>query len=320
MLWGLQYTHKITREGWCAIGGKSSAPAAPDPTATSQAQTASNIQTAGYNKALNSNDVYSPLGNSTWTVTGKDPTTGAPIYANNITLNPYAQTALTETQQNQALTGSLGGQLLNGIGSQYTSPMSTSNLPGIRSSLDPATMGDSAVQNAENTSYNSQMSLLQPQMDQQSKALEDQLAAEGITQGSDAYNTAKDNLQRQQATTSAAVASGAVGQGIGLQNQEFGQGVTATGVQNTAQAQQLAQDQSLYMQPLSVYNAFQTGAQPQMPGFQATPAVSAAGTNTSGNVWNAYQGNVNASNSNNASANATLGTLGSLGMTAAMFY
>ena len=301
------------------MGGKSSAPAAPDPTATSAAQTASNIQTADFNKTLNSNNVYSPLGNSTWTQTGTDPKTGAPIWANNITLTPSAQTALQESQANQATAGSLGGRLLNNVGSTYTSPMSTSNLPGIRTSLDPTTMGDPSVQNAEQTSYNSQMSLLQPQMDQSSKALEDQLAAEGITQGSDAYNTAKDNLQRQQATTSAAVASGAVGQGIGLQNQLFGQGATGAGFTNQAQ-QQLAQDQALYMQPLSVYNAFQTGAQPQMPGFQATPAVSAAGTNTSGNVWNAYQGNVNATNANNAASNATLGTVGSLAMTAAMFY
>jgi len=188
-------------------------------------------------------------------------------------------------------------------------------VPGIRNSVDPTSMGDPAIQNAERTSYNAQMGLLQPGMDQQSKGLEDQLAAEGITQGSDNYDTAKANLERTQGQIQAGVAGNAVQQGIGLQNQLFGQDLSNAGFNNQAAAQQLSQDFGIYNQPLNTLNAFQSGSQVSMPQFQATNPVNMAGTNTSGNVWNAYQGNVNNANSQNAASNALWSGIASLGGT-----
>ena len=65
--------------------GKPSAPAAPDPQATAQAQTQSNVATATANAGLNRIDQYSPLGSSTYDITGNNPD-GTPEYSQTIAL------------------------------------------------------------------------------------------------------------------------------------------------------------------------------------------------------------------------------------------
>ena len=83
----------------CKKGGKK--PATPDPVAVTRAQTESNQDTAAYNAAINRTSTYTPQGSSVFTNTGTDPTTGAPIYRQDVTLSPDAQ-ALYEQQTAQS--------------------------------------------------------------------------------------------------------------------------------------------------------------------------------------------------------------------------
>ncbi len=114
--------------------------------------------------------------------------------------------------------------------------ISTQGLPGQQFDINGATMGDPAVQNAVQQSYAGQMQLLQPQLDQQKQQLQTQLMDQGIPQGSDAWNTAMANLNRNQAVQTQQALTSATQQGIGLQGQLFGQAATAQGAHNTAQA------------------------------------------------------------------------------------
>ena len=110
--------------------------------------------------------------------------------------------------------------------------------------------------------YQQQANILDPQFARSQARLENQLANQGITRGSEAWNTAMQeaNLQKQQAYESAR--QSAIGQGVsaasglyqnqlagmGAANQalgqQFGQGVTAQQAQNAAQAQQFGQNQA----------------------------------------------------------------------------
>ena len=110
--------------------------------------------------------------------------------------------------------------------------------------------------------YKQQTAMLDPQFERSQKAMENQLANQGITRGSEAWNNAMDqaNMQKQQAYESAR--SSAIGQGVaagsqmyqnqlaGMQarnaalGQQFGQGIAGTQAQNAAQAQQFGQNQA----------------------------------------------------------------------------
>src|SRR5690348_7494272 len=72
---------------------KPKAPAAPDPKVVAEAQTGQNRDTAGYNAALNRVNTYGPAGSQEYTNTGTDPVTGAPIYRQDIKLDPMLEQA-----------------------------------------------------------------------------------------------------------------------------------------------------------------------------------------------------------------------------------
>ena len=78
----------------------SKVPAAPDPNTVADAQTRLNQDTAAYNAALNRTNTNTPLGSQSWTMTGRDPVTGAPMYDQNISLSPEQQ-RLYEQQTGQ---------------------------------------------------------------------------------------------------------------------------------------------------------------------------------------------------------------------------
>ncbi len=126
------------------MGGKSSAPAAPDPYKTADAQSQYNKDTAAYNAALNRYNTYTPLGSQTWTQTGTD-AHGAPIYRQDINLTPTAQANLDQNQQNSLNLAQTQGGLLSNVAGQYRSPMSTQGMPGIQNSVGGSQLDTSKV-------------------------------------------------------------------------------------------------------------------------------------------------------------------------------
>ncbi|WP_428331969.1 hypothetical protein [Novosphingobium sp.] len=244
----------------------SKAPNAPDPTATAAAQTASNQQTASYNAALNRVDTTSPLGSSTYTVTGKDPTTGAPIYAQNIALSP-GQQQLYDTQLNQNnQIASLGNALTGQIGNSIANPLTGSA---------------TSATNASNAYYNKEQAYLQPQQQEQSSDLAAKLASQGIVAGSDAYERAQGDLSRNQTFSNQQVMDQAVTQG------------------QTAQQQAIQNQSAVINQPYNELASLRSGQAVQMPTFQSTAQSNANGTDVAGIINNAYAQQVAQSNSIN---------------------
>lgn len=229
------------------MGGKSKAPAAPDPNAVSTAQTQANQATAQYNANLNRTDTSTPYGSQTWTQTGTNPD-GSPKWSSSFQL-----------------------------AGQYATPMDTSSI-------------GTANQAAQDAVYKRATSTLDPQYQQMQTQLTSQLAQQGITQGSDAYNTAMANFARQRDSAYENARNDSITQG-----DQYGM-------------QQLQQLLAIRNQPLSELNSLESGMQFLKPSTVSTPA-----SNISGDIYNSYQGTLDGTSSNNAGSNALMGGLFSLG-------
>lgn len=246
--------------------GKSSgsAPSAPDPYATADAQQKAFNNSAQYNAALNNVNSSGPLGSRSYQITGTDPATGAPIYS---------------------MTQGLSSGLQNILNNAYSAAGHT---------LDPAGINQKAAQAA----YDSNMSLIAPQQQQQTEALRSQLAAQGITDpNSEAYQQATGNLSRQQA----------------WQNNNLANQSTLTGIQagNTAFNQnQAAQQQAIAN--FTGLNSQNLASQAGNSNYNTSPA------NIAQLMQNQYNAQLAGYNANQASNNNMMGGLFGLGAAALM--
>lgn len=294
--------------------GKSSPspPAAPDPVATSQAQTQSNKETALYNAGLNNPTTTTPLGTSTYTIDTSNP--ASPTSTQNITLSPAEQAIFDQNNQNITRQGHVAGTALDNVTSLFNTPY---NLPGNVSQTPSQQDLMGNLNDTRNSLYAQRTQYLDPQFQQGQQQLESQLVNQGIPRGSQAWNTAMQNfgLQKQQAYSDAA--NNAISGGTAAQAQ-----LAQTGLANQGQQAQLYTQQ--YQEPLSLYSSLMSGTQPTLPQFSGVNQSQAAPTNVLGAYQNAYQGNLNSYNAQVGSANSAMsggmGLLGNLGMAAATYF
>lgn len=220
----------IRREGFTwlldfapAKGG--SAPPPPDPYATSAAQTQSNQQTAAYNAAINRGNTFTPYGSSTYT-TRTDPTTGAPVYDQTISLSPDTQALLDQQMAQDRQLGNISQGMMSQVENAYRNPIDTSglpsmvgsvgdNLPALQSSLDvqgpnlqgsldtsglPSLFGADNLgterQQVQDALYSRYKSTLDPEYQQREERARTLLANQGVVQGSEAWNNEMDRLTR----------------------------------------------------------------------------------------------------------------------------
>lgn len=272
--------------------GKSSPspPPAPDPAATAAAQGQSNKETALYQFGLSNPNYNTPLGNLNYSVDQSDP--NQPQTTANVTLSPDQQRLYNQNTQQSIGLSDLAGQLQSRVGDTLNTPLPTS--------ADFST----DAQNAQDAYYKQQTQYLDPQFSQGKEQLDAQLANQGLTPGSEAYNNAQLNFsnQKQQAYSNAQ------------------ENAILQGPQN---AQQLfALNSAARSQPLNEFNALRSQSQVQMPSFNATQPTSVNPTNVAGITQQGYQNSLNGYNQQIASNNQMTGGLfglgGSLGAAAIM--
>lgn len=290
--------------------GKSapSAPAAPDPVATSAAQTASNKETALYNAGLNNPTTTTPLGTSTYSIDTSDPNN--PKSSQNITLSPAEQAIFDQNNQNVTQQGQVANTALQGVQTQANQPYNLmGNIPQTLSGGDQ----QADLQKAQDSLYHQQTQYLDPQFQQSQVQLESQLVNQGIPRGSQAWNTAMQNesLNKQKAYQSAR--DSATSGGAAYQAQ-----LSNTGLANQAQQAQLYTQQ--YNQPLSFYANLMSGTQPTLPQFAGANQSSAAPTNVLGAYQQQYQGQLNNYNAKVGSQNSQMSSLGQIAGAALPFF
>ncbi len=227
----------------------SSKPQAPDPAQTANAQ-------YGYNKTAmqdtlkaNTLNQSGPLGSVTWQRDANGMPTGQ-----NISLSPDVQAWLN----NQfGLASGVGNAALGQVSNLPGSPFSLSNIP--------------STSDIAQGLYKQSADLLKPQFNEQTNAVEVNLANRGLPVGSEAYNLEKNRLERSQdaaMTNAANNATAAAGQ---EQQRQIGNALT----QYMLPYQQLSSLESLIPKF-------------SLPDFQKPPTVQTASPDYTSTVNNNY--------------------------------
>lgn len=248
-------------------GGK-----APDPTATAQGQNAINSQALDQAAQLNQINQTGPQGSITYSGA-----IGSPDRTQTTTLSPELQQLFSgQAGAANSLTDLANQRLAGADQSPFTLPQNpvgylgtgtatpqqtsvptstnfTSNVQGgpIASGFDSGgnvqrgvnTNFGGLAQQAQDAEYAKNTQYLDPQFAQGEQALKSQLSAQGITEGSDAYNTQMANFNRQKQSAYDDARNSSITQGDQLQNQMFGQSLNAGQFSNQALAQQYGQNQ-----------------------------------------------------------------------------
>lgn len=293
---------------------KPSPPSPPDPVATANAQTASNIETAKANATLNRINQTTPYGTSTYDITGYD-ANGIPQYSQTTALSPVEQGLFNTYTTGQQNLGNIALGMQGQVAGSYTNPIDTSSLPGVASKVN---LGDtsSQIQQAQDAAYKGQTQYLDPQYARAQEQLQSQLTNQGIPQGSEAWNNAMNQFNEQKQAAYGNAGLQAVQAGNQEQNTLFGQGLSSADLQNQAQAQGMQQLFALRNQPLNEYNALISGAQVQNPAFTATPTANQANTDIAGITNQGYQNQLAQYNAQTQAMNNLYSLGGNLGAAA----
>ena len=287
------------------------APAPPDYAAAAQqtaAGNASQAQVAQYGSMTNQ---VTPYGTIDYTRQQVGTTAqGDPLnqWTQTMKLSP-AQQALYN--QNQAINAQLGDIAQTGVGQVQNSIENPLDFSQNQALQTPGQI----QQQASNAAYQNATQYLDPQFKQSNAQLANQLANQGITQGSEAYNNAMLNAGNAQQQAYESARNQAYLQGQQGAQQQYAQGL------GTRQ-QQIAEQQVLRQDPLNTLNAIRSGQQmqvAQMPqvgvsnpaALQATQGPDMLGAVTAQGQYN--QGLYNAQSAAASQQNAaTIGAAGSV--------
>lgn len=252
---------------------KQSAPAAPDPVQTAQAQTGTNIGTAIANNAMTMVNQNTPNGSLTNEVTGyqsyTDPYTGQnyqiPQYTQTTSLNEQQQATHEQNQQAEFNLGSLANERSDFL-------------------RDYLPTTEAATDSIDNKLYDLGAKRLDPRFESERDALSTRLANQGITMGSEAYNT---EMQRHTEGKNDAY------------NQLLlnGRGQAAAEVN----------------MPLNQITALLSGSQVSSPNVVQTQPTGAATTDVAGLIGQNYSQQAANVNSSNQQTSSLLGGLFGLG-------
>lgn len=309
--------------------GKSSgsAPAAPDPVKTSQAQADAYIKSAKESSKLNNLAQYTPYGNITF---DKDED-GVPI-AQRVSLSPEQQAAFNAQTQLQGTLSNAAAQLASSV---PTGPFGLpANLPGYTVGLDlngaPDYMYGLNMANVPNapgsgdfsadrdsyqrTMFDRGMSLLRPEFENQTRSTQQMLANRGLPITGEAYSGEMDRLNRSQNEQMSRIAADALAAGSQEQSRMYGlgtdararaiaeqlqqgqvqqqarQGIISEELQNAQLAQQARQ--AMTNEALLQYNAPAQGVATLLGASPKTPTVQGGNIYTQGVSAPDVQGNI----------------------------
>jgi hypothetical protein len=272
--------------GFLGLGPAPSAPAAPNYTAAAQETAQGNLDAARVATAANRVNQVTPYGNLNYSITGQDPY-GNPTWTATQTLSPAQQQLLDYQNQTSIGLGKLSNKGLGYVENMLNTPFDTSKLP---------TTGFNPSQSYQDA----YMQRLQPQIQQNREALQQQLANKGIDIGSTAYDRAlQTQAQRENDLLAAATTQG------------FGVG---------QQARQSALQEQAYLrnEPLNTLSAVRTGAQVQGPQFVNSAQQATTGgadiLGASQMQYNAQMGDFNAQQAAQQNFNQGLMGLGGAGI------
>lgn len=302
-----------------------SAPRAPDPYATAQAQQQANIGTASANSVIQNANQYGPWGSRVFNQIGTQMVNGqeVPRWEQIDTLSPEQQRLFNQQMQ----LGSAGNELALGqmgrLSNILNQPINMSGLPQAagtpslaRLGAGPqlARMGNQDYEQSRQRVEQAMLSRIAPQQQQDRSALSTRLRNQGLVEGSEAFNRAMDQQGRQEndARMQAVLAGGqeqsrlaGLDQArLGFNNtqamQEYanaaqraqfnnGAAMSQAEFQNTSRERALQELLMSRNQPLNEISALMSGGQVSMPQFTQYRGGQVANTDIAGLINQNYQ-------------------------------
>ena len=283
------------------MGSKSaSAPPAPDPALVSQKQTESNVNTAVANGYLNRINQYGPDGSKTYDVRGTQNVGGVdvPLWNETTALSPGQQNIYDSQQQLTQGTSNLANQYVGRIGDATSKPYSYDGLaPAPVYNEDYRRQQLQAIQDRN-----------APQMQRDQDTLNQRLANQGISLGSDAWRAAQDQYGRSVNDFR-----------LGADTQSGAAAAQQYGLESNTRDRAIQEMTALRTQPINeVATLLGTGNGVQAPQFSQVAQAQVAPTDVSGNYWNQYQGQIAQQQMQQKSSDAAMGGLFGLGSSAIM--
>lgn len=250
-------------------------------------------------------------------------------------LDPAEQRLLDQQRDLKGQYGDVAGQLMGKASGLFSSPVDTSSLGPMPSSawdFDTSSLGAMPVANeaTRQSMIDSILGRYQPQQAQDRSALETQLANQGFVRGSEAWNSAMDQINRRENDFRLATNLQAGGemradlaQQLGARSQGLQELLASSNVARANLAQQLGiRQQSLQElllprnQTLQELSTFMSGSQPTMPQFKSISAPQVSAPNYAGlvaqNAQMQNQANMAAYNAQMQNQGGGLAGLGSL--------
>lgn len=239
----------------------------------------------------------------------------APKYSQQTSLTPWANQMLQSPIDTSNIAG-VGKQLntnsIAGLGN-----IDTSNVPGMPGGPDLT----GSLNSTRNAMYNQSMGYLAPQERQQTESQNAQLAAQGATPGSEAWNNAQGNLGRQQTFANQQAVDSAIGAGNQEQATLYGLGTQGLNNQlnmgNASLQNQMNFGNSSLQNQLAVRNA-PISEYEQLQGNGSGGQINAQTPDISGAFGQQYQGALAGYNANTATNNANTQAAAGAGTSALM--
>jgi hypothetical protein len=203
------------------MGGKSSAPAAPDYLGAATAQAAASEKATTAQNFANRPTINTPWGTQSWgTDSTVDPATGQKVtsWTQNTSLAPGLQSALDSQIGLQNDRSQLAGGFMDRVADEYSKPFDYAGLPQMAQANAPASLQTSTNDytpglatsfnfgsplpqfdsSYRDTVANQLMQKMQPAHDYQQRQLETKLANMGFHPGTEGYNRELANLSQRQ--------------------------------------------------------------------------------------------------------------------------
>ena len=284
--------------------GKSSpsTPAPPDPAVTAAAQATANKEAAVAQANMNMINQYTPQGSLEYTQRGTA-SDGTPQYSATQTYSPDQQQLYELGNQASTKFGQTANTQLDAVSGTLAQP------------LDYSSLGAAPQVNEQTRQATAQAMYdrMNPQWDRDQAAMQTQMANQGISYGSQAYNAAADDLNR--AKNDARLA---------IQGQAGNEMARMYGLESAARNSNINEMVQQRQIPLNELAAMLSGSQVQGPSFVNAPQSQIAPADIMGSTYANYNGQMNAANmksqSNNATTAGIASALGSAAMGAGMFF
>lgn len=309
------------------MGGKGSAPAAPDYTGAAQAQAQASKENLNVQNYANRPVINTPFGTQSWgTQAVVDPATGQNVtqWTQNTTLAPGLQSALEDQMGIQAQRSNLASGFMDRVRNEYGSQFDYSQLPAFALSNGSSTALPQFDSGYRDQVAQSLMERMMPVQERQQSQLETQLANQGFRTGAAATKTARDELGQRQAAEryNALDAAGAEAQRLynmqmGSRQQSFNENAALAAEQNRLRQAMIAEQAQRRGMSLNEMNALLSGQQVSMPTMPSFAAAGQAQTpNLLGAMQSTYDAQMGAYNAQQAGNANLMGGLFSLGASA----